>query len=87
LKSFKPKDNPPPEEPGSGGGRNVEVDFHGQKRSNKTHASKTDPEALLAKKGKGKEAKLCYTGHALMENRSGLVVNARVTQATGTTMD
>jgi transposase len=84
LKSFKPKDDPPPEEPASGGGRNAEVDFHGQKRSNKTHASKTDPEALLAKKGKGKEAKLCYTGHALMENRSGLVVNATVTQATGT---
>jgi transposase len=84
LKSFKPKDNPPSEGPGSSGGRNEEVDFHGEKRSNKTHASKTDPEALLAKKGKGKEAKLCHTGHALMENRSGLVVNARVTQATGT---
>jgi len=84
LKSFKPKDHQDPEEPASGGGRNAEVDFHGQKRSNNTHASKTDPEALLAKKGKGKEARLCYTGHALMENRSGLVVNATVTQATGT---
>jgi transposase len=84
LKSFKPKDHPSPEEPGPSGGRNAEVDFHGQKRSNKTHVSKTDPEALLAKKGKGKEAKLCYTGNALMENRSGLVVHARVTQATGT---
>jgi transposase len=84
LKSFKPKDSPPPEGPGSSSGRNEEVDFHGEKRSNKTHASKTDPEALLAKKGKGKEAKLCYTGHALMENRSGLVINAKVTQATGT---
>jgi transposase len=84
LKSFKPKDIPPPEGPGSSGGRNEEVDFHGEKRSNKTHASKTDPEALLAKKGKGKEAKLCYSGHALMENRSGLVINTRVTRATGT---
>lgn len=84
LKSFKPKDSPPPEGPGLSGGRNEEVDFHGEKRSNKTHASKTDPEALLAKKGKGKEAKLCYTGHALMENRSGLVINATVTQSTGT---
>jgi transposase len=76
LKSFKPKDHPSPEEPGPSGGRNAEVDFHGQKRSNKTHASKTDPEALLPKKGKGREAQLCYTGHALMENPSGLVVHA-----------
>jgi hypothetical protein len=60
------------------------MNFHGEKRSNQTHASTTDPESLLAKKGKGKEAKLSYTGHALMENRSGLVVNSCVTQATGT---
>lgn len=86
LKSFRPKDesSPPSEPPPSEGGRNPEVDFHGEKRSNETHASKTDPEALLAKKGKGKEAKLCFTGHALMENRNGLVVNACVTRATGT---
>jgi len=87
LKSFRPKDEPsPPSEtpPPEGGGRNPEVDFHGEKRSNETHASKTDPEALLAKKGKGKEAKLSFTGHALMENRNGLVVNACVTRATGT---
>jgi transposase len=86
FKSFRPKDksSPPSEPPPPEGGRNPEVDFHGEKRSNETHASKTDPESLLAKKGKGKEAKLCYTGHALMENRNGLVVNACVTRATGT---
>jgi hypothetical protein len=67
----------------SGQDRNPEVDFHGEKRFNATHASTTDPEALLAKKGKGKEAKLSFTGHVLMENRNGLVVNACVTQATG----
>ena len=83
LKSFRPKDGPP-DPPSQGGGRNPEVDFHGEKRSNETHASTTDPEALLAKKAKGKEAKLCFTGHVLIENRNGLVVNACVTQATGT---
>jgi transposase len=64
-------------------GRNAEVDFHGQKRSNDTHASRTDPEARLYRKGPGKEAKLCFMGHALMENRSGLVVDACLTQADG----
>ena len=64
-------------------GRNAEVDFHGQKRSNATHASVTDPEARLYRKGKGKEAKLCYMGHALMENRNGLVVDACLTEADG----
>jgi hypothetical protein len=54
-----------------GAGRNAEVDFHGQKRSNETHASRTDPEARLYRKGRGKEAKLCFMGHALMENRNG----------------
>ncbi len=63
--------------------RNAEVDFHGQKRSNDTHASRTDPEARLYRKGAGKEAKLCFMGHALMENRSGLVVDACLTQANG----
>ena len=81
LKSFRPKDAPPPE---SGGGRNPEVDFHGEKRLNQTHASTTDPEARLFKKGKGKEAKLCFMGHVLMENRHGLVVSPRLTAATGT---
>ena len=66
LKSFRPKDAPPPE---GGGGRNPEVDFHGEKRLNQTHASTTDPEARLFRKGKGKEAKLCFMGHVLMENR------------------
>jgi len=81
LKSFRPKDAPPPE---GGGGRNPEVDFHGEKRLNQTHASTTDPEARLFKKGKGKEAKLCFMGHVLMENRHGLVVAPRLTAATGT---
>jgi transposase len=84
LKSFRPKDATPPEAPPSGQSRNEEVDFHGEKRSNATHASKTDPESQLARKGKGKEAKLSYTGHVLMENRNGLAVDADVTQATGT---
>jgi transposase len=82
LKSFKPKggsDEPSP----SGGGRNTEADFHGQKRSNETHASMTDPEAKLYRKGRGKEAKLSFMGHALMENRNGLVVDACLTEANG----
>ena len=62
---------------------NVEVDFHGQKRSNATHVSTTDPEARLYKKGEGKEAKLCFVGHALMENRHGLIVDAETTLADG----
>jgi transposase len=63
--------------------RNAEVDFHGQKRSNATHASTSDPDARLYRKGKGKEAKLCHMGHALMENRSGLVVETETTLADG----
>lgn len=63
--------------------RNAEVDFHGQKRSNATHASTTDPDARLYRKGKGKEAKLCHMGHALMENRSGLIVETETTPADG----
>ena len=81
LKSFRPKDAPPPE---GGGGRNPGVDFHGEKRLNQTHASTTDPEARLFRKGKGKEAKLCFMGHVLMENRHGLVISPRLTAATGT---
>jgi transposase len=81
TKSFRPKDNPPP--PG-GAGRNPEVDFHGEKRLNQTHASTTDPEARLFRKGKGKEAKLCFMGHVLMENRHGLIISPRLTAATGT---
>jgi hypothetical protein len=80
LKSFQPKDKPdaPPDDPG-----NRTVDFHGQKRSNETHQSKTDPDALLARKGKGKEAKLSYNGNLLVENRNGLIVNAELLQANG----
>jgi transposase len=72
---------PTPEPPAAG--RNAEVNFHGQNRSNDTHASRTDPEARLYRKGSGKEAKLCFMGHALMENRNGLVVDACLTQADG----
>lgn len=79
IKSFQPKDGPKPPV-----GRNQEKDFHGKKLKNDTHASSTDPESRLFKKGAGKEAKLSYMGHALMENRNGLIVSGRVTHATGT---
>ncbi|WP_095081504.1 IS5 family transposase [Mesorhizobium sophorae] len=82
IKSFKPKDCPD-EPPSGGGGRNEEADFHGQKRSNETHASTTDPDARLYRKGKGKEAKLSFMGHGLMENRHGLLVDACLTPADG----
>ena len=83
MKSFRPKDEKPedrdpPDDPG-----NPTVNFHGEKRSNETHASTTDPEAKLARKGNGKEAKLCFSAHALMENRNGLLVDFRVDTATG----
>jgi hypothetical protein len=81
LKSFQPKDKqdgPPPDDTG-----NPTVDFHGQKRSNDTHESKTDPDALLARKGKGKEARLSYNGDLLIENRNGLIVNSELLQANG----
>jgi transposase len=80
LKSFRPKDV----SPSKGGGRNPEVDFHGEKRLNQTHTSTTDPEARLFRKGKGKEAKLCFMGHVLMENRHGLIISPQLTAATGT---
>jgi hypothetical protein len=79
LKSFRPKDGIGPKR----GGRNPEVDFRGEERKNDSHASTTDPEARLARKGPGKEAKLCFAGHVLMENRNGLAVGVLVTQATG----
>ena len=83
FKSFKPKDGPPPpttnDDPG-----NPSVDFRGEKRSNATHQSTTDPEALLFKKAQGKEAKLGFLGHALMENRNGLLTDFQITAATGT---
>jgi transposase len=81
VKSFQPKgkkSSPPPEDPG-----NPTVDFHGEKRSNQTHESKSDPEAQLARKGPGKEAKLSYSGNLLVENRNGLIVSSRVWEATG----
>jgi len=81
MKSFKAKDeaNDPPR----GGGRNSEADFHGHKRSNETHKSTSDPDARLYRKGAGKEAKLCFIGHGLMENRSGLLVDTCLTPANG----
>lgn len=90
LKSLKPKPNlggqRKPRRGGGGGGaggRNPEIDFHGEKRSNQTHESTTDPEARIARKGNNVAAKLCYTGHVLMENRSGLVVDIEVSQSNG----
>jgi transposase len=82
MKSFKPRDGSG-EQPAAGSGRNAEANFHGEKRSNETHASTTDPEARLYRKGPGKEAKLCFIGHGLMENRSGLLVDVCLTQAGG----
>lgn len=81
AKSFQPKDKKqtPPDDPG-----NPTVNFRGEKRSNETHASKTDPESLLARKGEGKESKLSYCGNLLVENRNGLIVDAEVFQANGT---
>jgi transposase len=88
LKSFQPTDGssaaPNTAGGGAGGGRNEEANFHGQRRTNDTHASTTDPEARLYRKGNGKEAKLVFMGHVLMENRNGLVVDTRLTQARGT---
>jgi IS5 family transposase len=81
MKSFRPKAGP--DEPPAGGGRNREADFHGKRRSNETHASTTDPDARLYRKGPGKEAKLCFIGHGLMENRSGLLVSTCLTRADG----
>lgn len=80
LKSFKRNDAPsaPPDDPG-----NPTVNFHGERRSNATHTSTTDPEARLFRKGDSHEAKLCYQGHVLMENRHGLAVDGSLTPATG----
>ena len=81
LKSYRPKDEDEP--PTQGGGRNPSVDFRGEKRRWETRKSKTDPDAMLFRKSSGTTAKLSYMGYVLMENRNGLVVKARVTQATG----
>src|SRR6201987_1368472 len=79
-KSFRPKDGSgePP-----GPGRNGARDLHGERRKNDTHVSPTDPDARLYRKGPGKEARLCFMGHALMENRNGLIVGAVTTRASG----
>ncbi len=85
-KSFKPDNASDGDDRGDGNGfkgRNAEVDFHGQKRSNKTHTSTTDPEALLFRKSNNTAAELSYMGHLLIENRSALIVDADLTQATG----
>jgi transposase len=82
AKSFQRKDEKQP--PSRDDTSNPTVNFHGEKRSNRTHESKTDPEAQLARKGEGKEAKLSYSGNLLVENRNGLIVNAMAWQATGT---
>ena len=81
LKSFQRRDgkNPPPDDPG-----NPTVDFHGEPRSNQTHESTTDADALLARKGNGKEAKLSYNGNLLVENRNGLIITTELFQANGT---
>ena len=84
LKSLKPKDGSNGnDEPPTGGGGNGEVDFRGERRSNQTHVSKSDPDAMLYRKGPGMEAKLCFIGHALMENRHGLFVDTRLTRVSG----
>src|SRR5271170_7299984 len=80
LKSFQPKNEKrttPPDDPG-----NRTVNFHGERRSNQTHSSKTDPDAQLARKGPGEEAKLSYSGNLLVENRNGLIVNAELWKPT-----
>jgi len=82
MKSFKPKEPPIGGDTGGGGG-NAPVDFRGEKRSNETHRSTTDPDARLYRKGPGMEARLCFIGHGLMENRSGLIVDARLTRVSG----
>jgi transposase len=81
-KSFRPKDDQGGKPP-TGGGRNAERDWHGERRSNQTHQSTTDPEARLAKKSPGTPAKLSYAGHVLMENRQALIVDMELTEATG----
>ena len=82
MKSFKSKGSPGGDD-SDGGGRNAPADFRGEKRSNQTHRSTTDPDARLYRKGPGMEAKLCFIGHGLMENRSGLIVDARLTRVSG----
>jgi len=84
LKSFRPKGEKPSDRPTDGDPGNPTVDFRGERRRNETHQSTTDPESRLMRKAKGKEAKLSFAAHALMENRNGLLVDLEVTPATGT---
>ncbi|HUL22550.1 MAG TPA: IS5 family transposase [Thermodesulfobacteriota bacterium] len=84
LKSFRPKGEKGSQRPTDGDPGNPTVDFRGEKRSNQTHESTTDPESRLIRKSRGKEAKLSYGAHLLMENRNGLLVDLRITRATGT---
>jgi hypothetical protein len=81
MKSFRPKGAPPP----AGGGRRAQRrgGFRGEKRCNDTHESYTDPDCRLYNKGEGQQAKLCYLGHLMMENRNGFVVEGQVTPASG----
>lgn len=83
MKSFQPKDSNDNDD-SEGSGRNPSVNFRGKKRTNDTHRSTSDPDARLYKKSEGQQSKLCYIGHALMENRNGLVMDTAVTHATGT---
>jgi len=84
MRSFKPKDDTPPDTPElPSGGRNDEIDFHGQRLSNDTHRSTTDPEARLYRKRRGREVKLSFMAHAPMENRNGLIVDGSMTEASG----
>jgi transposase len=87
MKSFKPKDEEANDTPADGDAglrdRNADVNFRGEKRSNETHRSTTDPEARLYRKGSGQAAKLCFIGHGLMESRSGLIVDCRLTLVSG----
>ena len=83
MKSLRPRNEDRGSEPPASGGRNEEINFHGEKRNNQTHASTSDPDAMLYRKGSGMEAKLCFTGHALMENRHGLFVDTRLTRVSG----
>jgi len=83
LKSFRPRDGGPPTAPPDAPG-NPSVDFHGERRSNATHQSTTDPQARLRRQGPGTEAKLSCLGQALLEHRHGLLVDWQVTPATGT---
>jgi transposase len=85
LKSLRPlEQDEGGEPPASGGGRNPDVDWRGERRGNASHRSATDPEARLARKGDGREARLCYAGHTLIENRNGLITQCELTQASGT---